>query len=67
MYADVPGVRATSDASYLQHCKQAERCVLSFSFSFLTSLVSPPQGYFGRSNTNTVPVGPPGYPECYWA
>ena len=44
MYADVPGVRATSDASYLQHCKQAERCVLSFSFSFLTSLVSPPAG-----------------------
>jgi len=46
MYADVPGVRATSDASYLQHCKQ---------------------GYFGRSNTNTVPLGPPGYPECYWS
>ncbi|MEM8559734.1 MAG: glutathione S-transferase C-terminal domain-containing protein, partial [Bacteroidota bacterium] len=25
------------------------------------------QGYFGRSGSTTVPVGPPGYPECYWS
>ena len=23
------------------------------------------QGYFGRTGNGTVPVGPPGYPECY--
>jgi len=24
------------------------------------------QGYFGRSGSSTVPIGPPGYPEAYW-
>ena len=23
------------------------------------------QGYFGRTGNSTIPVGPPGYPECY--
>jgi hypothetical protein len=23
------------------------------------------QGYFGRTGNGTVPLGPPGYPECY--
>jgi putative glutathione S-transferase len=23
------------------------------------------QGYFGRSGNGTVPIGPPGYPECF--
>lgn len=45
MYTEVPGVRTTSGASYLQHCKQ---------------------GYYGRSGANTIPLGPPGYPDCYW-
>eukprot|EP00630_Chrysocystis_fragilis_P001945 CAMPEP_0197392382 /NCGR_PEP_ID=MMETSP1165-20131217/3688_1 /TAXON_ID=284809 /ORGANISM="Chrysocystis fragilis, Strain CCMP3189" /LENGTH=324 /DNA_ID=CAMNT_0042918005 /DNA_START=55 /DNA_END=1029 /DNA_ORIENTATION=+ len=45
MFRDVPGVKASSDASYLQHCKQ---------------------GYFGRTGSNTIPVGPPNYPDCYY-
>lgn len=24
------------------------------------------QGYYGRHGSNTVPLGPPGYPNCYW-
>lgn len=24
------------------------------------------QGYYGRSGSNTIPLGPPGYPDCYW-
>lgn len=24
------------------------------------------QGYYGRTGSNTVPLGPPGYPQCYW-
>jgi len=43
---EIPGVKDSSGASYMQHCKQ---------------------GYFGRSGSTTVPVGPPGYPECYWS
>ena len=43
---DLPGVKDSSGASYMQHCKQ---------------------GYFGRSGSTTVPIGPPGYPECYWS